>query len=100
MSGKQELDSEILKSSKVIVDDIEQSINVGECEIPIKEKVIEKSDVILEIGEVILDSSKGRTNSEEITVFDSTGIALQDIACGILVFKKSEEMELGKVVEL
>lgn len=100
MSGKQELDSKILKISKIIVDDIEQSINVGECEIPIKEKVIEKSDVILEIGEVILGSSKGRTNSEEITVFDSTGIALQDIACGILVLKKSEEMNLGKVVEL
>ena len=100
ISGKQELDSEILRKAKIVVDDIEQSISVGECEIPIKEKVIEKSHVNLEIGEIIIDSSKSRANLDEITIFDSTGIALQDIACGILVFKKAEEMKLGKLVEL
>ncbi len=100
ISEKQELDSEILKISKIVVDDIEQSINVGECEIPIRDGVIEKSHIDTEIGDIILNLDKAKKYQNEITIFDSTGIALQDIACGVLVFKESERQELGQVVEL
>lgn len=100
MSGKQEIDGSIFADAKIFVDDYIQAINVGECEIPLKEGIISEDSIIGEIGEVINGTKTGRTNDKEITIFDSTGIALQDLMVSSSALKVAEEKNIGTVVEL
>ncbi|MGB3367406.1 MAG: hypothetical protein WBA54_07960 [Acidaminobacteraceae bacterium] len=98
MVGKQEIESAIFKNALVIGDSKIQNISVGECEIPFKEGIITEIDG--EIGQVINGSVKGRTSEEQITIFDSTGIALQDLSSADIIIKKCIEDGLGTLVEI
>ena len=80
LAGTQELDVAILHRSRIIVDDMRQCITDGEINVPLTRGEIEKSDVAGDIGEVITGKIPGRTSASEVTLFDSTGIALQDSA--------------------
>ena len=93
MEGKQEIDPEILASARLVADDINQSVNVGEFEKGIKEGIIAKTDIICEIGDVISGREEGRESEADITVFDSTGLGLQDIAVGYMAVKKAGLMD-------
>ncbi len=93
--GKQELDERILLEAKIVVDDIEQAIHGGEINVAISKGILKPSDVYASLGEVIAGIKKGREHENEITVFDSTGLAIQDIATADVVFKKAVEMGLG-----
>lgn len=75
-----------------------QCFAVGECELPHKEGVLPA--LAGELGEVILGEKAGRTSDAEITVFDSTGIALQDIASAAVILKACEKQGLGTVCEI
>lgn len=99
MEGKQEIDEEILKISKLVCDDITQSVNVGEFEIGIKKGTIKKSDIMCEIGDILEGKLNCRTCDEDITVYDSTGIGLQDIAVGFMVINKAKEIELNRLAQ-
>lgn len=98
MSGKQELDEALLPCSRVFGDDLEQCRNVGECEKAWKSGKFAGPEA--EIGAVLAGAHAGRKTAEEITVFDSTGIALQDLACGAALLKKAEALGVGPCVEL
>ncbi len=100
MAGKQEIDEAIFTDAKLFVDDMEQAIHVGECEIPIKKGSIHKDSILGEIGEVILGQKPGRSDEKEITIFDSTGIALQDLICAKLLLDLATEKNLGTIAEL
>lgn len=100
MSGKEEIDPEIMKGARIYVDDIEQNVNVGEIEIPIKNGVITKEDVIGEIGEVIIGKVQGRVSDDDITIFDATGTALLDLLTGELAITEAKKQGIGTVVEL
>ena len=52
------------------------------------------------IGDVILGREQGRVSNEDITVFDSTGIALQDLASGAVIIERARELDVGLVTEL
>ena len=100
MTGKQEIDENIFPHAKVFVDDMTQAIEVGECEIPLKKGVISKASIIGEIGELICGYKKGRTSNDDVTIFDSTGIALQDLMTASHALKLAEEKNIGEVVDL
>lgn len=100
MEGKQEIDENIFSKARIFVDDLEQASNVGETEIPIKKGVIKKEDIAGEIGEVILRTKPGRLSDDEITIFDSTGIAHQDLLTATYAIKIAKEKGLGTTVEL
>ena len=100
MEGKQEIDENIFSKARIFVDDLEQAIHVGETEIPIKKGMIKKEDIAGEIGEVILGTKPGRLSDDEITIFDSTGIAHQDLLTAAHVLKIAQEKGLGTIVEL
>ena len=100
MSGKEEIDPEILRDARIYVDDLEQNVNVGEIELPIKGGVITKDDVIGEIGEVINGSKDGRISDNDITVFDATGTALLDLLTGALALSEAKKQGLGTEVKL
>ncbi len=100
MSGKQELDGQILQRARVYADDIAQSVSVGECEMPIKQGLIAESHIRGEIGAVIGGALEGRTDAEQITVFDSTGIALQDLIVSKQLVDLARERGVGIAVTL
>ncbi|WP_028778312.1 ornithine cyclodeaminase family protein [Shimazuella kribbensis] len=99
MEGKQELDEHIYANAKVFVDDVTQAVNVGETEIPIKKGTIQK-DALIEIGSVIRGRKPSRTSDHDITVFDSTGIALQDLLTAESILKEAEKNGSGVVADI
>lgn len=78
MPVKQELDENIIAGARLFADDIEQAVTVGECRKAYQSGKIQKTE-ITEIGKVIAGEKTGRSSEDEITVFDSTGIAIQDL---------------------
>lgn len=98
--GKQELDSSILKKAKIVVDDLEHSSYSGEINVPLTQGLISKEDVYGEIGEIILGEKLGRISLDEVTVFVSTGIAVQDIAVAETVYRKALTQGFGLKVNL
>ncbi len=90
-AGKQELEIEILLKAKVVVDDVEQAVHGGEINVAISQGYMKPEDIHATLGEIVAGIKSGRENDEEITVFDSTGLAIQDIAVGKVVFENAKE---------
>lgn len=95
MSGKQEIDEALFGVSRVFTDDIGQSISVGETETAIKKGIIKASDIVAEIGALISGDVGGRLSDEDITIYDSTGIALQDLVTANYAIERAEELNVG-----
>ena len=93
--GDQELESKLLKGARIFVDDIRQCRTDGEINVPLSEGVITEADIAGEIGEVIIGKKDGRTSDDEITIFDSTGIALQDSATVPLEYERAMAAGVG-----
>ncbi len=93
--GDQELDPKILQHARIFVDDIRQCRTDGEINMPLRQGLIKEDDIAGEIGEVITGRKPGRTSNEEITLFDSTGIALQDSATVPLEYKRAVAAGVG-----
>jgi len=93
--GKEELDPLILKNSKIVIDDWEQASHSGEVNVPLEKGIISKDDIYATLGEIVT-GKKGRTNDEEITVFDSTGLIIQDLALAYLAYKLCKDENMGE----
>jgi len=86
--GKQELDPRILTDAVVVVDNLEQATNGGEINVPLKKELYSVDQVYATLDEVITGKKSCRENAEAITVFDSTGLAIEDIAVAKIVYEK------------
>jgi len=95
LNGNQELEGIITKGARIFVDDIRQCRTDGEINIPLANGEITEEDVAGEIGEVISGQKEGRTSVEEITLFDSTGIAIQDSATVPLEYERAVAAGVG-----
>ncbi len=89
--GKQELDAGLLNVSKVVIDDMEQACHSGEINVPLKNGQFKVENIYSILGEVAAGMKKGRENAGEITVFDSTGLAIQDMVCAKLVYENAKK---------
>ena len=98
--GKEELDPELIIRSKIVVDDIVQALHSGEVNVPLSKHYISENDIHAQLGEVIVGLKPGRTSEEEITIFDSTGLAIQDVASAHLVYQRALSKGLGKQVRM
>ncbi|MGQ9596686.1 MAG: LAGLIDADG family homing endonuclease [Thermoproteota archaeon] len=99
-SGKEELDPTILRRAKIVVDDYEQAMHSGEINVPISQGVLRAEQIYAELGEIIAGLKGGRANDEEITVFDSTGLAIQDLATAALIYRKISREGKGIEIDL
>jgi ornithine cyclodeaminase/alanine dehydrogenase-like protein (mu-crystallin family) len=90
-AGKQELDPQILKDALVVVDDLKQASSGGEINVPIKKGLYRLGDVYATLGEIISGQKVGRRDDRAITVFDSTGVAIQDLAVAQLVYQRARQ---------
>jgi alanine dehydrogenase len=87
--GKEELEPEVLANAVVVVDDVEQSTHAGELNVPVSKGLFGASEIYATLGEVTSGKMKGRTDPKAITVFDSTGLAIQDIATARFIYRKA-----------
>jgi alanine dehydrogenase len=93
--GKQELESGLLEKSRIFIDCWEQARHSGEINVPVAEGLITREDIDAKIGDVIIGKSNGRVSDEDITIFDSTGLAVQDVVTAWKVYEKALEMGIG-----
>ncbi len=98
--GKQELDPAILMRAKIVVDDWEQASHSGEINIPFSQGIITKKNVWAEIGEIAAGLKPGRQTDDEITVFTSTGLAVQDAVTAKIAYDKALKRGIGKSIEI
>jgi len=95
---KQELDPELLRQNKVVVDLLDQCADVGELHHALNDGM-RREDVHAELGEIILGKKPGRVSQDEIIVFDSTGTSLQDVASAAAVYEKALECGQGEAFD-
>jgi ornithine cyclodeaminase/alanine dehydrogenase len=99
--GKQELDPKIVaNASKVVVDSLAQCRRIGEIQHALGQNLITEDGVHAEIGQILTGDKSGRESDKEITLFDSTGLAAQDIAAGYVVYKEAKDRRLGLTTNL
>jgi ornithine cyclodeaminase/alanine dehydrogenase-like protein (mu-crystallin family) len=97
--GKQEVDADLVAAATVFTDEIAQSISLGEAQHAIGTGLIKDSD-ITPIGAVINGDHKGRSSDDEITLFDGTGVGLQDLAVASVAARLAQEQGLATQVAL
>jgi alanine dehydrogenase len=96
---KQELTPELMASAKIVVDILEQCASSGDLHHAIRAGAVSRSDVHAELGEVVTGKKPGRTSQEETIIFDSTGMALQDVAAAAVVYEKAEHAGFERTLE-
>ncbi|NVK16309.1 MAG: ornithine cyclodeaminase family protein [Rhodobacteraceae bacterium] len=95
--GKQEVEAGLLVKADVFTDEVAQSISIGEAQHAVAQGLIQESDVA-QIGAVINGTNPGRTSDDQITLFDGTGVGLQDLAVAASVVEVA--VEKGIVIEV
>jgi alanine dehydrogenase len=97
---KQELDVALLAAGRVVVDALEQCATIGELHHAIDAGVMTRADVRAELADVVAGRAGDRVASEQITIFDSTGTGLQDVAAAALAFERAVAAGRGYRVQL
>ncbi len=95
--GKQEVESTLLAKASVYTDEVAQSITIGEAQHAVAEGLISQSDVA-QLGAVINGTHEGRSADDQITLFDGTGVGLQDLAVAAAVVDLA--VEKGIAIEV
>ena len=95
LKGEQELDPRILQRARVFVDDIRQCREDGEINVALSQGLLSEDDLAGEIGKVVCGELAGRQSDDQVTVFDSTGIALQDSATVPLEYERAVAAGVG-----
>jgi len=98
--GKQELDTEIMRRAKVVVDDMEQASHSGEVQTCLREGLLSRDDIYSELGDIVAGKKKGRESADEITVFDSTGLAIQDVSTALAVYWNAIKKHVGTKITM
>ncbi len=96
---KQELDPELFRAAKVVVDSLEQAAGIGDLHHALEQGVLTRVGVHAELAEIVAGKKAGRTRDDEITIFDSTGVALEDVAAAALVYERAQRNGAGVRVE-
>ncbi len=92
---KQEIEPSLMAECKVVADITDQCVVVGEVHHAIESGLMAARQIHAEIGEIIIGKKLGRTSNEEITIYDATGTALQDVAAALAVYKKAIRQNKG-----
>ncbi|WP_049933859.1 ornithine cyclodeaminase family protein [Halarchaeum acidiphilum] len=94
-AGKHELADEVLLAATLVIDDYAQTTHSGEINVPWSAGTLGDDDIYGEIGEIVAGEKTGRTAADDVTVFDSTGLAIQDVAAAHVVYAHASERENG-----
>jgi ornithine cyclodeaminase/alanine dehydrogenase-like protein (mu-crystallin family) len=98
--GKQEIDPVLVASSTLVVDVIAQCAEIGELQHALAAGLMTRDQVHAELAQVVAGQRPGRTRRDEITIFDSSGTALQDVAAAAAVYETARATGRGREVAL
>ena len=93
--GKQELEPALVAAATLVVDLLEQCAEIGELQHALAAGLLTRERVHAELADVIVGRRPGRTRTDEITIFDSSGTALQDVAAAVVVYEKARAAGRG-----
>ena len=99
-AGKHELADEILRDALIVIDDYDQCVHSGEINVPWAAGLLSDDDIHAELGAIVTGAASGRTAETGITVFDSTGLAVQDVAAAHVVYEAATREERGVEFDL
>ncbi len=99
-AGKHELADEVLLDAKLVIDDYEQCVHSGEINVPYAAGTLTDDDIYGTVGEIVTGKKAGRTDGDGVTVFDSTGLAIQDVAAAHVVYEHADENDNGTAFDL
>ena len=97
--GKQELAVDVLKDATIVIDDYEQCTHSGEINVPWSDGVLDDGDIYGELGELVT-GSVAKPSAGEVTVFDSTGLAIQDVAASRVIYEYARKNDVGTAFSL
>ena len=97
---KHEISPALMAAAAVVVDDLDQCAAIGDLHHAIDAGVMTRTSVRAALGEVIVDPARGRRTADEIIVFDSTGVAIEDVAAAAIVWQRAVEAGAGSRVRL
>jgi len=95
---KQELHPELFVGTTIVVDSLEQCATIGDLHHALDAGVVTRGDVHGELADIVAGTKPGRRRDDEIVVFDSTGVALEDVAAAALVYEKAVRLGAGTAV--
>jgi len=98
--GKQEMDPKILKRAYLVIDDWEQASHSGEINVPLGKNEMTRDDVDAEIGHIVAGMKPGRQSDDQITVFCSTGLAIQDCLTAKIAYDAAVAQKVGRYMQL
>ena len=93
--GKHELADAVLQHATLVIDDHAQCTHSGEINVPWSAGLLSDADIHAELGDVVAGAAPGRESDDEVTVFDSTGLAIQDVAAAHVVYEHARERDIG-----
>lgn len=97
--GKQEIETQILLDACVVLDDWAQACGSGEVNVPLDSGALSRDAIHGPLGEIVAGKLSGRESDDQITVFDSTGLAVQDVALARLIYDTALEAGVGLEVD-
>jgi alanine dehydrogenase len=93
--GKHEIADEVLEDAKLVIDDYAQCTHSGEINVPWHDGVLDDDDLHGELGDIVTGKVDGRTDADGVTIFDSTGLAIQDVAAAHVVYEDAVANDVG-----
>jgi len=100
MGIKSELHPDVFPGARVIGDGKDVAIDDGKFGVAVKAGTVKASDLAGELGEVLLGQIPGRVTPEEITIFDSSGLGVQDVICARYIYDQAREQNIGVYIDL
>jgi ornithine cyclodeaminase len=94
--GKQEVEPALLSRAALFTDERAQSVSIGEAQHAVKAGLV-SAGAITPLGEVLTGRHPGRRSADEITLYDGTGVGLQDIAVAAVALRRA--VERGVAIE-
>ena len=99
-SDKHEIDPRLYAASLSVVDSLEQAAEIGDLHHALEAGAVTRAHVHADLGEILAGTKPGRTNAQAITLFDSTGMGLQDVAAAVAIYKRALEAGAGTRLSL
>jgi len=95
---KNEISADLLEQAVVVVDDLDQCSRMGDLHHALAQGVIQQSHVRCTLDQIVAGLAPGRLSDDEIIVFDSTGVAIEDVAAAAIVYERAEDTGAGLVI--
>ena len=95
--GLRELDTASIQRARIICDQLDACMaEAGDLQIPVEDGDYAWSDIAGDLGDVVNGNTPGRTSDDEVTIFKSVGLAIQDISCAALVYREAVANDIGQ----